>query len=142
LEGEYGMEALTENGAEIDMNRYRKISNFFVGGAWAFIAIAIAAPLFAIMDLRPSYESAEVWFQRSGALTTIFALLTNQIKEVGSRALHVPGTWGSNIKLQVLSEFERRFQIIFVIAFVLTALGTLVWGYGDTAYKYFYLGLR
>ncbi|MDH1575471.1 hypothetical protein [Pseudomonas sp. GD03746] len=140
------MEALNQTVSEAAEKKYRNTSNFFVGGAWLLIAVAVAAPILSILDSvlewAPSFESAEVWFQRSGALTTIFALLTNQIKELGSRALHIPGTYGGVVKLQVLAEFERRFQVIFVIAFCLTVLGTLVWGYGDTAYKYFYLGLR
>lgn len=136
------MEALNELASETAKKQYRKTSNLFVGGAWLFIAIAVVAPILSLFDLRPSYESAEVWFQRSGALTTIFALLTNQIKDVGSQALHVPGTLGDDVKLKVLAEFERHFQIIFAVAFVLTVVGTLVWGYGDTAYKYFYLGLH
>ena len=125
-----------------DLKRgYRKTSNMYVFGAWTMIALAIAAPFLACIDYRPSFESAEVWIQRSGALTTILALLTNQLKDMGSRTLHVPGTWGDAVKLEVLAEFERSFDRIFWVAFILTIIGTLIWGYGDTAYKYFYLGL-
>ena len=78
----------------------------------------------------------EVWVQRSGASTSIYALLSNTVAEMGLRKLNKPGEMGSRIKLEVLSEVTRPFEMVRWTALVVTVLGTVIWGYGDTMIKW------
>lgn len=114
---------------------HRRKSSRYVRAAYFLLFIAVVSPIAAIFDSRPSFETIEVWFQRSGALTTVFALLATQMKAMGQEGLHEPGTWGDELKLAVLKEFDFRFKAIFWVAFILTVLGTIIWGYGDTIYR-------
>ncbi|MEX0297077.1 hypothetical protein AAH995_27830 [Pseudomonas putida] len=116
--------------------KYRKSAKRYLRGCWALLAVAVAAPLVAFFDIRPSFESMEVWVQRSGASTSIYALLSNTVAEMGLRKLNKPGEMGSRIKLEVLSEVSRSFEIVRWTALVVTVLGTVIWGYGDTMIKW------
>ena len=121
---------------------YRSTANKYLWACYVLLLIATIAPIYAPFDSMPSFESVEVWFQRSGALTTVFALLTTLLRDMGMRTLHKPGHWGDALKLEVLSEVEARFEWIFWTAFTLTIIGTVVWGYGDTLYKFVILHQR
>lgn len=115
---------------------YRKTANRYLRGCKTLLCVAFFAPLFAIFDIRPSFETIEVWFQRSGAITTVYALLSTTVADMGLRKLHRPGEYGDLYKLQVLDEFANSFEKVRWIALVLTVIGTLIWGYGDTVFKH------
>lgn len=100
----------------------------------ALLAIAFLAPITAntfFGALKPSAESSGVWFQRSGAISTVFALLAATLQADASRKLWTPGSLGDIHKLTVLSSFDGKFSICQNLSFLFTVLGTVIWGYGD-----------
>jgi hypothetical protein len=79
--------------------------------------------------------STEFWFQRSGSIMVIFAVLLefnlfkyNSVEEAGT--VYVEGQAVS--KGGALPTFKK---IIKVFGFILAILGTLIWGYGDLPFK-------
>jgi hypothetical protein len=100
----------------------------------ALLAIAFLAPITAnalFGALKPIAESNGVWFQRSGAISTVFALLAATLQADASRKLWTPGFLGDIHKLAVLSSFEGKFSICQNLSLLFTLLGTVIWGYGD-----------
>jgi hypothetical protein len=96
------------------------------------LAVAVAAPIAAVfVTWMPGGEVRKIWFQRSGAITTIFSLLAATLSIAAARNLYKPGTWGSLYAINVLAEYQPNLDRIERIAFVLTIIGTVVWGYGD-----------
>ncbi|WP_455923325.1 hypothetical protein [Pseudomonas putida] len=115
---------------------YRTTAIRYLRGCQTLLGIAFFAPIFAIFDIRPSFESVEIWFQRSGAITTVYARLSTTVSDMGLRKLHRPGENGDLYKLQVLDEFANSFERIRWVALLFTVIGTFIWGYGDTFLKY------
>ncbi|MGH8423862.1 MAG: hypothetical protein ACRER3_16160, partial [Pseudomonas fluorescens] len=72
-----------------------------------------------------------VWFQRSGAITTVFSMFAAAAIKVLVSRLHVPGTWGDDDGCAVLEQFKVRLDMANKMSFALIVLGTVVWGYGD-----------
>lgn len=101
------------------------------------LAIAFAAPALASAGLcRPVGESQGVWFQRSGSVATVMALFGGIVIPYAYNKLHQPGTWGELGGITVLAEFKTRFQIAEGFAFVITVVGTAIWGYGDLVWNW------
>ncbi|VVQ01464.1 hypothetical protein PS938_02520 [Pseudomonas fluorescens] len=123
-------------------SQYRRMASKYLYACYALLFIGVIAVLTSPLDFKPSFETPEVWFQRSGALMTVFALLAALLKDMGTQTLHKPGYFGDALKLEVLAELEQRFEWVFWFAFLFTVLGTLVWGYGDTYYKFVILHQR
>lgn len=98
------------------------------------LVIAVLAPLTVnnfFIIYKPSNESSGVWFQRSGAVTAVFALLAITLQTAASRKLVVPGVLADKAKIEVLNRFRWRFAFCENFSFLLTVIGTLIWGYGD-----------
>jgi hypothetical protein len=111
---------------------YRKSTWQFFVGVLALMALAALAPLATLtIDWVPLGESRSSWFQRSGAVTTLFSFLAAALAVVTSGRLHTPGTFGSQNKIEVLIEFKKRFGFAEIGLLILTLLGTVIWGYGD-----------
>ena len=119
---------------EIDVRKYRLRTNIFMYGCYLLLFISLIAPFVGYCDMRPEFETRETWFQRSGALTTIFALLSTTLRDLTSSFLY-SGGFGEKAKLIVKQEFQLRFALVFAVGFVLTVVGTIIWGYGDTILK-------
>ncbi|AYL16411.1 hypothetical protein [Pseudomonas syringae] len=117
---------------EREQHKYRQKIKSRVRGCYLLLLLAVSAPFIGYFDVRPIFETREVWFQRSGALTTAFALLATTTKEVAFNLLHCPGFFGEQRKLDVRAEFDFRFHVIFILGFLITIIGTFIWGYGDT----------
>lgn len=112
-----------------------KTKPYCVAG-FVMLAIAIAAPLGAVLlPWLPIGELRPIWFQRSGSITTIFSLLAATLAIAASRNLYKPGTWGSLYAINVLAEYQPNLDRIERWAFVLTIIGTIIWGYGDLLLK-------
>lgn len=121
-------------GMEAELVRARKRTAKLVWACYFLLFVAAASPFIGYYDIRPNFEAREIWFQRSGSLTTIFALLSTTIMDLASRLLY-SGGFGDKARLIVKREFEFRFLMIFGVGFFLTVVGTVIWGYGDTFLK-------
>lgn len=129
------MNVASNEAAESLKAKYRKVANRYFWGCVALLSVAIAMPFVAFFDIRPSFEALEVWVQRSGAITSIYALLSTTVADMGLRKLHRPGEAGDLYKLEVLKEVSFKFEVVRWTALFVTVIGTLVWGYGDTVLK-------
>lgn len=129
------MNVASNEAAESLKSRYRNVANRYFWGCVALLSVAIAMPFVAFFDIRPSFEALEVWVQRSGAITSIYALLSTTVADMGLRKLHKPGEAGDLYKLEVLKEVSFKFEVVRWTALFITVIGTLVWGYGDTVLK-------
>lgn len=83
--------------------------------------------------LRPSSESLPSWFQRSGAITSIFSAFA-QYRISGFLESIRGGTFAESWSLYHLY-VNHHYVLSWVIA-VLTIWGALVWGYGDLILKW------
>ncbi|MCY1299139.1 hypothetical protein D9M69_627100 [compost metagenome] len=102
------------------------------------LLIAAAAPSLAAVGYgRPGGELQSIWFQRSGSISTVMALFGGLVIPYAYNKLHVPGTWGEDEGLHVLAEFQPRFKRAEAVAFALTIIGTVIWGYGDLLWSAF-----
>ncbi|MEX1670170.1 hypothetical protein AB4876_14715 [Zhongshania guokunii] len=68
--------------------KYQIIKSNWIG-FWVCIAIAIAAPIAMSLPVaRPESEPFEIWFQRAGSITVIFALLAEICASKISHVFH------------------------------------------------------
>jgi len=97
----------------------------------AFLALAVVAEVIGVVGwFKPDNEAPEIWFQRSGAVMTVFSLLAgpgvgsilNSIIPRGMHGLRLRGP---------LWPFNRRFVMYERAAMLMTIGGTIIWGYGD-----------
>jgi len=100
--------------------------------------IGITAPVAALaLEWMPIGEKRTIWFQRSGAVTTLFSFLGAALAVVTSGRLYTPGSYGQLDKIEVLKEFKTQFIWAEIGLIVLSVLGTIIWGYGDLIVRQF-----
>lgn len=112
----------------------RKRTWFYFFIVVVLLVIAVMAPLTANIWFgyyKPSTDSSGQWFQRSGAITTVFALLALAVQTAGSKKLWVPGFFIGAEKKLILESFSSKFTFCENTSFLLTVIGTMIWGYGD-----------
>jgi hypothetical protein len=104
------------------------IAIFFV----AAISVVIAA-YFSLFKPNLESETAELWFQRSGAITSIFAIFSqlriNSFQESIRGGTFAESWWLYNM-------YHNHQAAFSWIATCIAIFGALVWGYGDLFYKY------
>jgi len=96
---------------------------------FAFVAVAI--PVCALfLPIRPPGEALGVWFQRSGSIMTVLCLVLD---------LKVFSIYGrlfpSGLVDKGFEEFKTKYLPVYngltILLLALTAVGTIIWGYGD-----------
>uniref|UniRef100_U1KRN0 Uncharacterized protein n=1 Tax=Pseudoalteromonas citrea DSM 8771 TaxID=1117314 RepID=U1KRN0_9GAMM len=79
---------------------------------------------------KPNTEGLDVWFQRSGSITVVFALLCEFKLFPVNNSLYI-----SRIHFNDFSQLKEKYgllhNILSMIALILMILGTIIWGYGD-----------
>jgi hypothetical protein len=78
--------------------------------------------------LRPSSESLPSWFQRSGAITSVFSAFA-QYRISGFLEAIRGGTFAESWSLYHL--FKTHHYVLSWVIAVITIWGAFVWGYGD-----------
>jgi hypothetical protein len=111
----------------------------YIGLAVVLIVIAALAPNYyeKFLWLKPDSDSLAQWFERSGAITTIFGLLAINLLEEGVQRLLPAGKVADLANVHTFSMFEFSFKVLKVVAFLLTLAGTLIWGYGTVLKTHF-----
>lgn len=102
------------------------------------LAIALMAPILSwncFVVFKPVDEKLGTWFARSGALTTIYALLAVTLSQEFLKSLHRPGFLADKNSLDTLNLYSKKFSVLDKISFLLTFFGTLIWGYGDMVFN-------
>jgi hypothetical protein len=98
---------------------------------WAFglCLCAVIPPLLSLVGMfRPQAEPPGQWFERSGAVMTVFAVFA-QFKANSIAAMIAGGTFGESWELY--HKYKRHQAVAAALSLVLVVLGTVVWGYGD-----------
>lgn len=101
----------------------------------AFLCVsAVSVELLSLCSaLRPSSESVASWFQRSGAVTSIFSAFAQY--RVGNFLESIRGgTFDESWGLYYLFK-TKQYVMSWVIA-AITIWGAFVWGYGDMLVKF------
>ncbi len=109
---------------------YRRNKTLFI----IFIVLSILTPTLSIILPEPNGETADLWFQRSGSITVIFALLAEhqafKINAILSPENNPILTLGD-----IKEYFKKEANRYTVCALSMATLGTLIWGYGDFVYR-------
>lgn len=92
------------------------------------IMAAAAAPLSLCSALRPSSESLATWFQRSGAITSIFSTFAQYRLSAFCESIQ-GGTFAESWWLYRM--FEKHYEVVSWALAIIAIGGALVWGYGD-----------
>jgi hypothetical protein len=102
---------------------------------WAFLQVyvlclcAVILPLLSMLgSFRPQAESPGQWFERSGAMMTVFAVFA-QFKAVSVATMIAGCTFGES--WEAYHKYKRHQAVVAGLSLVLVVMGTVVWGYGD-----------
>jgi len=111
--------------------RFLKERRFFI----LFVVISIVTPVLSVFDaFRPASETFATWFQRSGSIMVVFALISEmrayQMFDIFKPAGYVDITYTETEK-----KYSSQVTMCNIIAFTLIVVGTLIWGYGDIPFK-------
>lgn len=100
--------------------------------SWVILTLAMAVPVIALFFPLPRVHGLDRagWFGRSGAVTTVFAILAEVILIRAKLSITPPG-WGWEGLQEQRDKFIPKFNSPELLILALTVVGTLIWGYGD-----------
>lgn len=100
--------------------------------SWLILGLAVAVPILALFFPLPPISGLERagWFGRSGAVTTVFALLA-QVILIGAKLSITPAGFGWEGLQEQRDKFIPKFNSPELLILGVTVVGTLIWGYGD-----------
>ncbi|MGD0103845.1 MAG: hypothetical protein ABSC06_07385 [Rhodopila sp.] len=94
---------------------------------------AVIPPLLSLVGrFRPQTESPGQWFERSGAVMTVFAVFA-QFKANGIATMIAGGTFAES--WEAYHKYKRYQAAVAAVSLVLVVFGTAVWGYGDLIFS-------
>jgi hypothetical protein len=104
--------------------------------AWVLIVIAVLSQCLALVLPRPISMQDDLggWFGRSGAITTVFALLTETVL-VRAKLSITPAGFGWVGVNEQRAVFIPKFNKPEWTIFILIIVGTIIWAYGDIPFK-------
>jgi hypothetical protein len=96
------------------------------------MAISCVAPFSGcwFLDLKPATDSSATWFERTGAVTTIFSLLAINLMDDSMNRLVDPRKNAGLESISLYMKLERPVAFLKAFAFILSLVGTAIWGYG------------
>lgn len=96
------------------------------------LGIACIAPFSTSFFLayKPITDSPSQWFERAGAVTTIFSLLAIYLLDDTLNRLVDPRKTAGLENIKIYNALEVPAGVLKTIAFLATLSGTAVWGYG------------
>ncbi|MFL8988637.1 hypothetical protein Q8X48_12940 [Pseudomonas sp. QLc11A] len=103
------------------------------------LGMATLAPLLAnnfFVALKPWSESPGDWLERSGAITTIFSLLVISLMDECLGKIRIKSNPPRVQKFQLYKNFESWASFLKGTAFVISLIGTVIWGYGSVIMAY------
>ena len=96
-----------------------------------FISLSIIAPFLSLcLDCRPENETLGSWLQRSGSVMVVLALLA-EMRAYQMLDVFKPSGFVGETYSEVQEKYLPQVKLFNFLAFILIAVGTLIWGYGD-----------
>jgi hypothetical protein len=96
-----------------------------------FFILALLTPLAVFfIPYIPENETLFTWFQRSGSATVVFGLLA-EARAVNCFFILNPSGFAEEGINEARARYLKYPAVLNISSFVIIALGTLVWGYGD-----------
>ena len=121
---------ITNNMRKCRIKRYFQIS-------MALILVAIAVPALALLsDFRPSTELVSTWFQRSGSIVVLLAVLIEFNIFKAKSELDFKGLIDNEIP-DLHKKFDKKVCLYSCLGVIIAITGTVIWGYGDILYLAF-----
>jgi hypothetical protein len=104
--------------------------------AWGLVFLAVLAPILSVFLPYPHAQDLDRggWFGRSGAVTTVFAILAEGVL-IRAKLSITPVGFGWEGLQEQRDRFIPKFNNPEWIIFSLTIVGTLIWAYGDLPFK-------
>src|SRR5690625_316425 len=96
-----------------------------------FLLIALVIPVCAFFGLgKPVTIATAEWFNRSGALTSVFSLISGTL--LNSYRVSYKGLgFSSVVKSGIYAKYRRYSRACQFVSVGFAILGSLIWGYGD-----------
>lgn len=101
-----------------------------------FCAVSFIPPIIAIYTFSiispylPEDETLSIWFQRSGSLMVIIAIITefklfslNDYFDLNDTRMYAP--------VDLPKIYKSVYFVVTIMALMSMLIGTLIWGYGD-----------
>ena len=101
-------------------------------GAIAVITIPVLA---LSVPVRPVGEEIGVWFQGSGSIMTVLCLVL-ELKLFSIHGVLFPSGYVSVGFDEFKEKYLPFYKALSVSILILTAVGTIIWGYGDLMLTY------
>ncbi|RTE67731.1 hypothetical protein EH243_01925 [Amphritea opalescens] len=96
-----------------------------------FSVLAFISPLVALfIPYMPENESIFTWFQRSGSAMVVFGLLA-EAKAINCFFILNPAGFAETGINEARAKYLKYPANLNIFSFLIIALGTLIWGYGD-----------
>jgi hypothetical protein len=100
-------------------------------GCVPLIVLGVLAPVAAYFSfLRPEGEAADIWFQRSGAISVLFGVWAEYNLSKVNEHVNLSGIVISS-QTELSQRYKLRYRIAQYLGVVLAISGTVIWGYGD-----------
>lgn len=99
------------------------------------IALAVIAPIAAYFKfLIPAAENPEVWFQRSGSISVLFAVWAEyELSKIGN-LINLSGI-ASKDQVDLKNKYSIVSNLAKYLGVLVAIFGTLIWGYGDLIFN-------
>lgn len=96
------------------------------------IGIACAAPFTtdALLGYKPITDSMGQWFERTGAVTSIFSLLAMYLLDDTMNMLVDPRKNAELVNIKIYNALETPAGVLKALGFMAALIGTAIWGYG------------
>jgi hypothetical protein len=113
-----------KNKNEIEIKQYYYRAIFLI-----IVAITLSSLAFYGV-FKPIKEPLEVWFQRSGSIMTIFAIIADFCLFKAHNIFN-PAGLGISTTEELKTKYNNKYSFLSFFAVAITITGTVIWGYGD-----------
>ncbi len=102
-----------------------------------FAILAIMTPTLACVEfIRPPKENFAIWFQRSGSAMVVLALLAEMRAYQMLEVFKVTSSFVGDTFYQTQDDYLWQAKFANIFSFMLIAIATVIWGYGDLLIKH------
>tara|TARA_B100001063_G_scaffold149516_1_gene139501 strand:+ start:352 stop:777 length:426 start_codon:yes stop_codon:yes gene_type:complete len=100
--------------------------------AWGLFTLLALGSIVYLVLLNPFNESFGIWFQRSGSLISLIAVLTETVFIIKlSKLVNISHPVQLTYEIYLFRRFKSLLNLSIFITAILLFVGTIIWGYGD-----------